>query len=124
MDGVTICRDDRDLHRTDGIATAIFIDRTVGGCRRSFLDDRAVDRHRVVDPPHDRGILDLVIMIVHLLKAPSNGGEDSRKNSTIAVRSNRDHGAIEPRSWGPWRDRGTRSLRGDSATIVPINSTP
>ena len=29
----------------------------------------------------------------------SDGGEVSWKNSTIAVRSNRDRGAIEPRSW-------------------------
>ena len=32
------------------------------------------------------------------LRSPSDGQDDSRKNSTIAVRSNRDRGAIEPRS--------------------------
>ena len=32
-------------------------------------------------------------------QAPSDGQDDSRKNSTIAVRSNRNRGAIEPRSW-------------------------
>ena len=32
----------------------------------------------------------------------SDGDEVSWKNSTIAVRSNRDRGAIEPRSWNFW----------------------
>ena len=32
-------------------------------------------------------------------RAPLDGQDDSLKNSTIAVQSNRDHGAIEPRSW-------------------------
>ena len=37
-------------------------------------------------------------MIVHPTGASSDGSEASWKNSTIAVRSNLDHGAIEPRS--------------------------
>ena len=40
----------------------------------------ALDLHRIAD-------------------ASSDGGEDSRKNSTIAVWSNHDRGIIEPRSW-------------------------
>ena len=52
-----------------------------------------------MDPPHDRGAVDRGIAIVHSAEASSDGGEDSRQNSTIAVRSNRDRGAIEPRSW-------------------------
>ena len=32
-------------------------------------------------------------------RSPSDGQDDSQKNSTIAVRSNRDRGAIELRSW-------------------------
>ena len=44
-------------------------------------------------------------------RSRSDGLEGSQKNSTIVVRSNRDRDAIEPRSWGIWRDRGTRSLR-------------
>ena len=32
-------------------------------------------------------------------RSPSDGQDDSLKNSTIAVRSNRDRDAIEPRSW-------------------------
>ena len=45
-------------------------------------------------------------------RSPSDGGEDSWKNSTIAVRSNRDRGAIEPRSW-VFR-RGIISIGSDS----------
>ena len=36
---------------------------------------------------------------LHHERSSSDGPEDSWKNSTIAVRSNRDRGAIEPRSW-------------------------
>ena len=32
-------------------------------------------------------------------RAPSDGQDNSQKNSMIAVRSNRNRGAIEPRSW-------------------------
>ena len=42
-------------------------------------------RRLAMDPPHDRGTLDRVIAIVHSPKAPSDGGEYLRKNSTIAV---------------------------------------
>ena len=52
-----------------------------------------------MDPPHDHGTLDQGIAIVHSAEAPSDGGEDSQKNPTIAVRLNRDRGAIQPRSW-------------------------
>ena len=73
-------RDDRDLHRTDCIAIAIIL-------------------HRTVDAPHNHGLLDRAIVTIQSPEAQSDGLEDSRKNSTIAVRSNRDRGAIEPRSW-------------------------
>ena len=52
-----------------------------------------------VDPPHDRGALDRGIAIVHPAEASLDGVEDSWKDTTIAVRSNRDRGAIKPRSW-------------------------
>ena len=41
----------------------------------------------------------LVRQILISSRSPSDDGEDSWKNSTIAVRSNHNHGAIEPRSW-------------------------
>ena len=63
--------DGHDLHRD------LLTDRTTGG-----------------DPPHDRGALDRGITIVHLAEASSDGVEDSWKNTTIAVRSNRDRAAI------------------------------
>ena len=50
-----------------------------------------------MDPPYDRGTLDRGIAIVHSAEAPSDDEEDSRKNPTIALRSNRNSGAIEPR---------------------------
>ena len=55
--------------------------------------------HRAVDAPYDRGLRDRAIMTVPSPEAPSDGYEVSRKNSTIAVRSNRDCGVIEPRLW-------------------------
>ena len=95
---------------------------------------RTVERHRAVDPPHDWGTLDQVIAIIHSPEAPSDRQDDSQKNSTIAVRSNRDRGSfvvespprsldggrwsinttIDARSWPDrgvimaqwWRDRG------------------
>ena len=42
----------------------------------------------------------------------SDGADVSWKNSTIAVRLNRDHGAIEPRSWSV--HRGIASMGSDS----------
>ena len=80
-----------DLHRTNDIG---FIANV--RLRRSSSNDlhRIVDHHRAVDPHHDRGTLDRVIAIVHSPKAPSNGGENLRKNSTIAVRSSHDRAAI------------------------------
>ena len=68
--------DDRGLHRSDGWRLS-----------QKFLGDRAVDCHRAVDPPHDHGVLDRVIAIVHSPEAPSDGGEDSWKKPTIMVRS-------------------------------------
>ena len=73
-------RDDRDLHRTDCIAIAIFL-------------------HRTVDAPHNHGLLDRAIVTIQSPEAQLNGLEDSRKNSTIAVRSNHDRSVIESRSW-------------------------
>ena len=50
--------------------------------------------HRAVDAPHDRGLLDRAIAIVHSPEAPSDGTEDSWKKSMIVVRSNRDRGSF------------------------------
>ena len=61
--------------------------------------DLLTDRTAGSGPPQDRGALDQGIAIVHLAEASSDGVEDSWKNTTIAVRSNRNRGAIEPRSW-------------------------
>ena len=47
--------------------------------------------------------------------SPSNDGESSWKNSTIAARSNRDRGAIELRSW--------LLQRGIGAAILPLDQT-
>ena len=58
-----------------------------------------MNSHRAVDAPHNHGLRNPAIVIIHSPEAQSDGLEDSRKNSTIAVRSNRDRGAIEPRSW-------------------------
>ena len=55
--------------------------------------------HRAVDALYDRGLCDCAIVTVPSPEVPSNGYEVSRKNSTIAVRSNRDRGVIEPQSW-------------------------
>ena len=55
--------------------------------------------HRAVDAPYDRGLCDRAIVTIPSPEAPSNGYEDSRKNSTIAIRLNRDRGVIEPPSW-------------------------
>ena len=46
----------------------------------------------------------------------SDGYEDTWKNSTIAVRSNRDRGAIEPRSW-KFR-RGITSTGSDGSRLL------
>ena len=73
-----------DLHQTDIIAIAIII--TI------FL-------HQMVDAPRNHGLRDRAIVTIKSPEAQSDGVEGSWKNSTIAVRSNRDRGAIEPRSW-------------------------
>ena len=53
----------------------------------------------MVDASHDHSLLDRTIVTVPSPEALSDGYEDTWKNSTIAVQSNRDRGAIEPRSW-------------------------
>ena len=87
--------------------TVIFIEWTV-----SHSSSRSSQIGRLaVDPPHDCGTLDRgAIETVYSPEAPSDGGECSRKNSTITAWSNRDRGAIEPRSW--------ILRRGIKATIV------
>ena len=70
MDDIAICRDDRDLHRTDCIAMAIFIVIFIDRTAGGELSSRS----------------------------RSDGLEGLWKNSTIAVRSNRDHTAIEQQS--------------------------
>ena len=81
---------DHDRHRT------VVINCDQESTCRHVEGSESTDRHRDV---LDRGIMDCAIAIVHSPEAPSNDGEDSRKNSTIAVRSNRDHDAIELQSW-------------------------
>ena len=63
----------------------IFIESS-DGC--DFLAILVIEEHRVA---RDR--------TVHRFDASSDDPDASWKNSTIAVRSNRDRGAIEPRSW-------------------------
>ena len=61
--------------------TMIFIEWTAS---QSSSRSSSIGR-LAVDPPHDRGTVDRVIAIVHSPEAPSDGGEYSWKNSTIAV---------------------------------------
>ena len=68
------------LHRTVEISIAICTDQTADG-GRSLRSQPTRSRDR--SSP----------------KVQSNGDERSWKNSTIAARSNRDRGVIEPRSW-------------------------
>ena len=70
--------DDCDLHQTDCIAIAFII---------------AIFLHRTVDAPHNHGLLDRAIVTIQSPEAQSDGLEDSRKNFTIADRSNRDRGS-------------------------------
>ena len=70
------------------------------------------DLHRMAAIVRDLGDARGAITIT---SSPSNGGESSWKNSTIAARSNRDCGAIGPRSW---------LLQGGiGATILPLDRT-
>ena len=80
----------RDLHRSDGWRWTLLMITTYGIGR---------------------------IAIVHSPEAPSDGREDSWKNSTIAVRSNRDRGAIEPRLW--IFHRGITSTRSHGDRVRP-----
>ena len=73
-----------DPHRTNCIAIAIII---------------AIFLHRTVDAPRNQGLRDRAIVTIESPEAQSDGAEGSWKHSMIAVRSNRDRGAIEPRSW-------------------------
>ena len=50
-------------------------------------------------------------------RAPLDGQDNLRKNSTIAVRSNGDRGAIEPRSWIFRRGIISTSIKWDSLRI-------
>ena len=76
--------------RIRGLTVAlIFIERQ---SRSSSIGQLAVDSH------HDRGARDRRIAIVHPTGASTDGIDASWKNTTIAVRSNRDRGPIEPRS--------------------------
>ena len=77
----------------------------------------AIFAHLTADARRNRGPRDRAIGAVHLPEALSDGCEDTWKNSTIAVRSNRDRGAIEPRSWsigcGINSTRASRDFRED-----------
>ena len=76
--------DASDLHQTDVVAIAIII---------------AIFFHRTADAHQNRGPRDRAIVTIRSPEALSDGYEDTWKNSTIAVRLNRDRGAIKPRSW-------------------------
>ena len=76
-------RGSMDLHQTGGVAIAII---------------SAIFFHRTAEAPRSLGPRDRAIVTIRSPEARSDGYEDTWKNSTIAVRSNRDHGAIEPRS--------------------------
>ena len=61
--------------------------------------DRARPPYLIRSVDGDQLCLTIAIRPPTHLKIQSDGVEDSWKNTTIAVRSNRDRGAIEPRSW-------------------------
>ena len=63
-----------------------------------FLQQSSSIGRLEVDSHHDRGARDRRIAIVHPAGASTDGIDASWKNTTIAVRSNRDRGAIEPQS--------------------------
>ena len=73
-----------DLHQTEGITITIIT---------------TIFAHLTVDARQNRGPRDRAIGAIRSPEALSDGCEDTWKNSTIAVRSNRDRGTIEPRSW-------------------------
>ena len=100
----SVSSSDHDRHRT------VVINRNQELTWRHVQGSESSDHHRDV---LDHGVLVRAITIVHSPEAPSDGWEDSWKKSTIVVRSNRDHGAIEPRSW--------LLHRGINATILSIN---
>ena len=70
-----------DPHRTDGVAIAIII---------------AIFFHWTADAPRNLGPRDCAIETLQSLEDRSDGVEGLWKNSTIAVRSSRDRGVIEP----------------------------
>ena len=72
-----------DSHRTDCTVFARII---------------AIFLHRTAEAPRNCGPRDCAIVAIQSPEAKLNGAEGSWKNSTIADRSNRDGGAIEPRS--------------------------
>ena len=72
-----------DPHPTDGVAIEIII---------------AIFFHRTADAPRNLGPCDRAIVTIQSSEVRSDGVEGLWKNSTIAVRSSRDRGAIEPRS--------------------------
>ena len=72
-----------DLHQTEGVAITIIT---------------AIFAHLTADAHRNRGPRDRAIVAIRSPEALSDGYEDMGKNSTIAVRSNRDRGVIEPRS--------------------------
>ena len=87
-------RSAQSLSRLDhGFVGCRFIGQSRSSSRSSLIGQLTVDA------PHDHNLLDRAIVTVPSPEALSDGYEVSRKNSTIAVRSNRDRGAIEPRSW-------------------------
>ena len=55
--------------------------------------------HRTADLHRDRGARDPLIVIVHPAVLSSDGADKTGKNPRIAVRSSRDRGVIEPRSY-------------------------
>ena len=70
----------------------------------------AIFLHQTTDAPRNHGLRDRAIVTILSPEAQSDGVEGSWKNSTIAVRSNRDRGVIKPRS------------RRDRAAIVALTS--
>ena len=82
-----------DPHRTDGVAIAIII---------------VIFFHQTADAPRNLGPRDHAIVTIQSPEVRSDGVKGLWKNSTITVRSSRDHGTVEP---------GLGSLRGGIAAI-------
>ena len=84
------------MHRT---AAIFFVSGSIVQSPDLHRTDEISIMSRTEQTAYDHSRRDRTIVTVPSPEALSDGYEDTWKNSTIAVQSNRDRGAIEPRSW-------------------------